>query len=78
MTEEQKEDLKEILVCISCQTEELTKLINSMNKRLETEQTNMLKIQNQLSITNLIIPDTEREIEKLKKFIEKVETEWVD
>ena len=46
-----------------------------MNKKLETEQTNILKIQNQLSIANLLIPDTEREIDKLKKFIERAETE---
>ena len=75
MMEEQKEDLKEILVCVSSQVEELNNLIYSMNRKLETEQTNILKIQNQLSITSLIIPDTEKEIEKLKKFIEKVKTE---
>lgn len=71
---EQLEDIKEIAICISDEISNLKNSIDSVNRKLESEKINILKIQNQISIVNLIIPETEKEIERLKRFIEKVES----
>lgn len=71
---EQLEDIKEIAICISDEISNLKNSIDSVNRKLESEKISILKIQNQISIVNLIIPETEKEIERLKRFIEKVES----
>ena len=74
MTNEQKEDLKEILVCLLDEVENLTRVCNSLNNKLETGTANILKIQNQLLVTNCIISDTTKSIDNLKSFITELET----
>ena len=74
MTNEQKEDLKEILVCLLDEVENLTRICKALNDKLETGTANILKIQNQLFVTNCIISDTTKSIDNLKSFIAELET----
>ena len=74
MTPEQIEDLKEILVNISSNIEYITKMYINLNRKLEEEKVATLKIQNQMSITNHLIPETEKEINRIKCLIDNLES----
>jgi len=75
MIQEQIDDIKEILVNISSNIEYITKLYTNLNRKLEEEKIATLKIQNQMSITNHLIPETEKEINRIKGLIDNLESE---
>ena len=73
MNTEEIEDLKEMLVCISDELTYLSNLCTSLNRKLEEDKLNALKLQNQLSIAQHLIPETEKEVNRLKCFIDGIE-----
>ena len=73
MTSEQIEELKSILEDIYGELNYLNYMSNSINKKLTDDNTNTLKIQNQLSIIGHLTSDFDKELNRLKKIIEELE-----
>ena len=69
MNTEQIEDLKEILICLLDETQSLNEMCKSLNRKLENEKVEILKIQNQLSVTSCFIPEMEKTINRLDDFV---------